>query len=268
MGKYKDQEFLLSEQYQNASKLGARIKLHEQFSTNTYSWFLWVFDTINLPPICRILELGCGPGDLWLENINRIPKGWDITLSDLSIGMIQQAVQTLSNQSHLFKFTIVDVQRIPYPDLSFDAVIANHMFYHVPDRQKALEEIQRVTKKEGLFFAATVGDKHMKELPELVARFDPNLVNKHDEEKNEFTLESGYDQLIKSFPDVKIFRQESNLHITKSEPLVNYVLSSFRLGVGEERREEFKKFIEFEMSSNNGFIRIMKDNGIFVASLE
>jgi hypothetical protein len=49
---------------------------------------------------------------------------------------------------------------------------------------------------------------------------------------------------------------------------VDYVLSSFRLGVGEERREEFKKFVELEMSSNDGFIRIMKDNGIFVASLE
>ena len=70
----------VTKQYQNASNLNTRILLHQRFSTNKVGWFLWMFDQFKLPPHSHILELGCGPGDLWLENGERIPTGWDIVL--------------------------------------------------------------------------------------------------------------------------------------------------------------------------------------------
>ncbi|MFC1976370.1 MerR family transcriptional regulator, partial [Chloroflexota bacterium] len=81
MSKLSDQTYLLTEQYQNASNLNARIQLHARFSVNKYDWFLWVFDHLNLAPDSRILELGCGPANLWRKNLEGIPPGWDITLS-------------------------------------------------------------------------------------------------------------------------------------------------------------------------------------------
>jgi len=51
----------------------------------------WVFDQFNLAAKSRILEVGCGPGLLWLQNVARIPEGWDITLSDFSPGMLDEA---------------------------------------------------------------------------------------------------------------------------------------------------------------------------------
>lgn len=263
MGSYQDQDYLLNKQYQDDSNLGARINLHKQFSTNLDSWFGWVFDIFDLPAICRILEVGCGPGDLWLENINRIPKRWEIILTDFSPGMVQRAKQTLSEQSQAFRWSIVDAQEIPFPDQHFDAVIANHMLYHVPDRQKALRELRRVLKKNGRLYAATVGERHMQELAALVARFDPSLAKKHDQVKNEFTLESGRAQLAKHFGNLKIHRQENNLRVDQAEPLVDYVLSGFRLGVVRERRPMFKKFVEREITRQGGSIWIGKDNGLF-----
>ncbi len=150
-----NQHYLLTEQYNNAQKLEARIQLHQRFSTNTYDWQRWVFDHLTNPPESRILELGCGPADLWRKNADRIPENWHITLSDFSPGMLQEARQYLQGTTQDFSFQHIDAQSIPFEDAHFDAVIANHMLYHVPDRAKALAEIRRVLKPGGRFYAAT-----------------------------------------------------------------------------------------------------------------
>jgi len=67
-----DKQFV-SGQYQNAKNLNARIQLHQRFSTNKYGWHRWVFDQFSFPPQSRILELGCGSGELWLESIDHVP---------------------------------------------------------------------------------------------------------------------------------------------------------------------------------------------------
>lgn len=175
MSKISDQQYLLSEQYQDASNLNARIQLHDRFRTNKYGWCRWVFDQLNLSPETRVLELGCGTGRSWCENLNRVPRGWDITLSDLSLGMLQEAQRNLRGSQRHFEFEVIDAQAIPFEDESFDAVVANHVLYHVPDRTKAFSEIRRVLRPGGRFYASTVGQAHLRELYELVRRFDPSV---------------------------------------------------------------------------------------------
>ncbi|MGB0386395.1 MAG: MerR family transcriptional regulator, partial [Ardenticatenaceae bacterium] len=60
-------------QYKSSKNLQTRIQLHERFSVNKYDWFLWVFDHFKLPAVCRVLEVGCGTGQFWKENLARIP---------------------------------------------------------------------------------------------------------------------------------------------------------------------------------------------------
>jgi ubiquinone/menaquinone biosynthesis C-methylase UbiE len=128
-------------QYSNASNLNARIELHKRFSTNKYGWSNWVFDQLDFDGKKRILELGCGNGDVWRSNIQRKPANIHVILSDFSNGMLETAKQSLVDVSNGFKFQVIDAQSIPYENESFDMVIANHMLYHVPDRKKALSEI-------------------------------------------------------------------------------------------------------------------------------
>ena len=130
-----------------------------------------MFDQFQLPPNARILELGCGSGALWLRNLERIPAGWDITLSDFSAGMVEDARRKLEGSTHPFTFQQMDAQSIPLPDASVDAVIANHMLYHVPDRNKAFSEVRRVLKPTGTFYAATNGLHHLREISQLQQRF-------------------------------------------------------------------------------------------------
>jgi ubiquinone/menaquinone biosynthesis C-methylase UbiE len=265
MSKINDQDYLCNEQYKDASNLNARIRIHLEFSTNKYGWFRWVFDQYDFESPARILELGCGPGDLWLDNADRIPVDWEITLSDFSPGMLDQAKQKLVDHPHAFTFETIDAQSIPYGADHFDFVIANHFIYHVPDRAKALSEIRRVLKPGGRFYATTIGSRHMKELPELLARFDPAIEDYLQSENFPFTLENGADQLKAFFPDVQMRRYIDDLKVTDVNIMADYAFSSMRMELVKDRRDEFMRFLKQEMEANGGVITIKKDSGIFIA---
>jgi ubiquinone/menaquinone biosynthesis C-methylase UbiE len=172
MSKIIDQTYLLTDQYKDATNLDARIRLHQLFSTNKYGWHRWCFDQYALPAEAYVLEIGCGPAHLWTANLDRVPPGWRITLSDFSSGMLEQAQRNV-NCASPFDFKIVDAQAIPFEADTFDAVIVNHMLYHVPDRARALAEMRRVLKPGSTIYLATNGLKHLRELDDLQRRFDP-----------------------------------------------------------------------------------------------
>ncbi|GAC1349294.1 MAG: hypothetical protein NVSMB27_21050 [Ktedonobacteraceae bacterium] len=262
------QQYLLTKQYKNAANLNARIALHRRFSTNKYEFQRWVFDQFSIPAGGRILELGCGPGQLWLKNANRIPEKWDITLSDFSPGMLQEAQQNLESIGRHFTFQRIDAQSIPYGNESFDVVIANHMLYHVPDRKKAFSEISRVLRSEGRLYAVTNGQKHMEEVNELVHNFDAHL--DHSWKKAllitlPFRLENGSEELSPWFSQIRLFRYEDALIVTEAEPLVAYVLSTNVVALfDEEKIRQFTKFVQRKLDAQ-GAIHITKNTGLFEA---
>lgn len=264
MSKLQDQDYLLGDQYRDAGKLNARVRLHTAFSLNQYGWFLWVFDRYELPADARVLELGCGPGDLWRQNAHRIPEGWTITLSDFSPGMLEQARHNLGDHPHSFEFRQIDAQEIPFEDGNFQGVIANHCLYHVPDRPKTLAEIHRVLASQGWFYATTVGENHLVEMDELVDNYLPDTQDVFKHTEIPFTLENGGAQLQPWFSDVRVDRYPDALHITASSLLVDYVFSTIRHGLDESRRQDFTAYVERRIAAD-GMIKITKDSGMFTA---
>lgn len=264
MSKFTDQQYLKSDQYKDSSNLDARVAIHQRFSTNSYGWMNWVFDhLLKLPTNAKILELGSGPGYLWRDNSHRIPSTWDIALSDLSAGMLDSAWRNLVVTGRAYNFKEIDAQAIPFGDETFDAVIANHMLYHVPDRPKAIGEIKRVLKSDGRFFATTVGDNHLKEITDWFRQIHKSKV--WESFSNLFTLENGLDQLKTFFPNVTVSRYEDNLHVTELEPLIAYFRSGVR--AGELSEDEFMK-LQNELAKElkeKGKIFITKDSGLFEA---
>jgi hypothetical protein len=72
----------LQEQYRTNANLRARIDLHERFSTSTLPYPRRVFDGYTFGDEADVLEVGCGDGMLWRENLDDIPQGWHLTLKD------------------------------------------------------------------------------------------------------------------------------------------------------------------------------------------
>jgi ubiquinone/menaquinone biosynthesis C-methylase UbiE len=264
MSKYTDQQYLKTDQYRDPSNLDARVVIHQRFSTNPYGWFKWVFDRLaKLPDNARILELGCGHALLWKENVNRIPAGWIVTLSDLSSGMLDAAWRNLVVTGRNFKFEEIDAQSIPHADEAFDAVIANHMLYHVPDRPKAIAEIKRVLKPNGRLIATTVGEGHMYEMTDWIKRVSTS--GWFESFIQPFTLENGMKQLANSFPQVRLSRYPDSLKVTEVQPILAYIRSSIRVS---EYSEEELATVQFDLQKElkeKGKIFISKDSGLFEA---
>lgn len=260
------------QQYANAANFNARIHLHRTFGTNKYPWPFWVFDQLKHSGPARVLELGCGTGLLWTANARRIPADWDITLSDHSAGMLEECRKNLGAGPHRLKFEQMDIQDIPYADDSCDIVIANHMLYHVPDRTKALSEIKRVVKPNGVFYASTIGEENMLELKQLLKAFDPHTAYEQvaGSLEAEFSLENGAEQLRAFFGEVQLVRYEDALSVTDPEALVQYVLSlngirDDRIVLSPDRTEAFRDFIKERMQSSDGKIDIRKPSGLFIS---
>jgi ubiquinone/menaquinone biosynthesis C-methylase UbiE len=264
MSIYTDQTYLKSDQYKDSTNLDARAAIHRHYSTNPYGWFRWVFDALlKIPAQANILELGCGHGLLWKENFHRIPKGWSITLSDLSPGMLDAAWRNLVVNGRAFQFREIDAQSIPFEDESFEAVIANHMLYHVPEPSKAIAEMERVLKPGGCLFATTVGQYHLHEMGVWLQC--AGLDKSFEEFSRSFTLENGCEQLKRFFPDVTLTRYEDDLAVTEVEPVLDYIRSSIHVSeVSEKAISVIRQELETELKEK-GIIFIQKDSGLFEA---
>ena len=264
MSKFTDQQYLKTDQYRDSSNLDARAVLHERFSVNPYGWFKWVFDTfLKLPEDAKILELGCGPAYLWKDNTSRIPPGWNITLSDLSPGMLDAAWRNLVVTGRAFQFKEIDAQTIPFEDEMFDAVIANHMLYHVPDRAKALSEIRRVLKPNGYLFATTIGKNHLEQISNWIQRV--SLGVDFVSFGSPFTLENGFEQLKQFFLQVMSSRYPDRLEVTEVKSIIDFVRSTIHASeILEDELISLENDLEQELKEK-GRILITKESGLFEA---
>ena len=97
-----------------------------------------------------VLELATGTGLIAKKIVNAAVH---IEATDASAEMILEA--TLDNQSAKLHFSVQDMFCLPYADKSFDVVIVSNALHIVPQPEKALAEIRRVLKKDGVLVAPT-----------------------------------------------------------------------------------------------------------------
>ena len=123
----------MKNQYQNATNISARINLHSLYSQNKQGWFPWIYEQAGITPGQKILEIGCGDGTLWKQNLQKLPQEIHITLSDISEGMLRDTRRAIGPSDQRFSFAAFDCHTIPFPDNSFDLVVANHVLFYCTD---------------------------------------------------------------------------------------------------------------------------------------
>jgi ubiquinone/menaquinone biosynthesis C-methylase UbiE len=165
----------LRDQYKTASNLDSRANLHARFSTNSEGWFEWLFAHLGISEGSEILEAGCGAGEFWKANQERLMPDWRLTLTDLSPGMVEAASRNTAELKTAIELRVADIQNLPFADNQFDVAVANHMLYHVADLNLALGEVCRVLRRSSVLYCATNGPRHMKELPDFIEEFTAYL---------------------------------------------------------------------------------------------
>ena len=128
--------------------------------------FVSTFDR-HLKPSARVLEIGCGTGNLALMLAS---KGITITATDISKRMLTHA----SAQDNAAAVEWVQLQThwttLPFDDGSFDAVIASSVLEYVDDIHLVLREIARVVAVDGLLVCTVPDPEHpVRRIEALVA---------------------------------------------------------------------------------------------------
>lgn len=258
-------------QYQNTSNIAARIQLHNKYFVNKHGWFPWIYQ--QLEKYCQlvsekkqILEIGCRSGALCHENIDKIPANIDITLSDISEGMVRDIKRSFENDRR-FEFNSFDCHKIPYANDYFDVVIANHVLFYCKDIPKVCHEVRRVLKKgAGIFICSTYGSAHMQEITQLVQHFDNRIVLSGEKLYEKFGLDNGETILSQCFNFVERIDYDDEIVISNAVPLIEYILSCHgnQNQYILDRYNDFKDFVEKTVKDN---FHITKSAGIFVCKV-
>lgn len=262
----------LAWQYGDAEKLRARIEAHRLYSERGGDFREWLIEHAAIAPGMTVLDAGCGPGTYHALIAGR---GARIVASDLSAGMLREARAQATAQRLPVAALAADVQALPLRTAAFDRAMANHVLYHVPDRERALRELRRVLKPGGRAVLATNAADNggrLHGLHEEAARehgFTPAPLD-----SLRFTLDDL--PLARSvFPSARVFVREDALVFPDAAAALRYY-ASYQVDSIDERpadgshRPRLLASMERRISeivAREGVFRAQKDAGCFVADV-
>jgi demethylmenaquinone methyltransferase / 2-methoxy-6-polyprenyl-1,4-benzoquinol methylase len=123
-------------------------------------WRRLTVDALELQPGQRVLDLATGTGDVALAMLRRCP---DLSVYGLdpSTAMLERAREKQERAGiaaeHL-ELGVGEAEQLPFPDGSFDAVAIAFGLRNVPDRERGLREMARVTRPGGRIAILELGE--------------------------------------------------------------------------------------------------------------
>jgi len=263
----------LIKQYKISENLENRINIHS-YSTSEVAWCEWVINGLEIKSGMKILEIGCGTGQFWIDVREKLPEDITVILTDNSEKMIEKAKESIIKYDEYFKskniiftYMIKDAEFLSIDETNFDRIIANHMLYHVSNekRYSLLKKCEELLKYDGMFFSTTVGNSHLKELFEFVEKLDKRIDNPNWMTEN-FRLENGAEQLRKVFSNVSVDEQINDLLVPDAQAIYNYINSwpGNAKTIMNERKKENLEYIKKNISVEKPFF-IHKSSGSFKA---
>lgn len=126
--------------------------------------------SLGIPPGSRILEVGIGTG----LSLPAYPDDVEVTGIDIAPEMLIHAQRKIDENGwdHI-RLMEMDALDLDFPDQHFDYVMAFHIVSVVPDYQRLIREISRVTKPAGSVVIINHFRSEQKWLAPLVDMLDP-----------------------------------------------------------------------------------------------
>ncbi|MEV7623701.1 class I SAM-dependent methyltransferase [Actinoplanes sp. NPDC089786] len=166
----------------------------------------WVLERLDLRKVGDVLDAGAGVGRFTLPVAQRLAdRPARVVAADLFDGMLRTITRAAVQRGVTVGTLVADIQALPFPAGRFDLVLANHVLYHLPDLDRGVRELARVTRPAGVLVATTnaddipvaVIDLHRAALDRIGAPAEPA-------EPSTFSLRNGEAVLRRSFHDVTL----------------------------------------------------------------
>jgi len=238
MQKEQERDILLGQAYADDRHLDVRYRTHQLYTVDPVDFGRWTLEQLRWHGNERVLDIGCGPGDL-IRRMGQEHKGWGLLAGlDFSPGMIAKAVA--STESPAVAYLAGEAQALPFPDRFFDVAMARHMLYHVPDIDQAIAEAARVLRPGGVFLVTTNSAHTMPEYEDLrreaARRF--SALSQPELTTERFSLENAEAFLNRCFERVESRILRGTLRFPAAEPLVDYFASSRALTMAPDHTED------------------------------
>lgn len=146
------------------------------------------------------LEVGCGTGALSAEILARCKPKSQVGL-DRSEGFIHHAMQKIKDRR--INFRVGDVQDLPIEDSSYDVVVSALVLNFIPDRHKAMLEMRRVCRPNGIvaFYVWDYpggGIEFMRKFWNAAISLDPSAADLAEHKRFPFCTREGLTEIVQN----------------------------------------------------------------------
>ena len=202
----------------------------------------WVLDLVDLRAHSDVLDAGAGVGRFTIPIARRLAGGpARVVATDLFSGMLETIARAGAEQGLTVETRVADIQALPFDADSFDLVLANHVLYHLPDIDRGVRELARVTRPTGTLVATTNADDIPVAVVDLhVAALRRIGIAAEPDEPSTFSLRNGERVLREAYDDVRLhtFRDQQVFPDTAALASAYRLTGRFRAACREPQIEE------------------------------
>lgn len=181
------------------------------------------------------------------------------------------AAATAGTERQAIEWLIGAADALPFRDVSFDAVSARHMLYHVPDIPAALREFARIVGPGGTVFTTTNSHRDM---PHIMALKDDMLAHfglpAVPSTSLAFGIENAPDILRAVYPHVQETILTNAFIFTEPEPIVAYIMTTMAVHRTADKPQAYRAIRDWlqeeathRLAAMGGVWRDPKDVGLY-----
>ena len=217
------QRDIIRRQYSTEDNLRIRQEIHDKYTVPNVNFSEWALNALNLRGDERVLDVGCGNGLYYSRLRQRYPN-----VQYFGVDLFEKML--LSHPSPV-NLSVANIAHLPFPNASFDVVMANHVLFMVEDVDQAIVEMRRLLKPGGLLMATTNSSNNMPELQVLMRRAmvllsrssGSSLSQASPSITERFSLENGAPLLARHFYAVVRYDLPSALVFHSTDPAMTYL---------------------------------------------
>lgn len=216
-----DRDLLRTASYGTGDLLADRQQIYRFVEPRREPVTEWLFAQVGGPASLPepIVDVGAGNGQYLFALPGRTTMGLD-----LSHGMLTG----MRAEGFAGPLVEADAQALPLRTGAAGTAMANHMLYHVPDIDRAIDELRRVVRPDGVVLVVTNGLDHLAELGKVIddAVMSTSGAPFHFDRSGErFDLDGSEDRLRRVFGSVTRDDRRATLVVPGAEPVMRYLSS-------------------------------------------